>query len=309
MAEYQSQGFHKHIVDHKKEEDCCFDQWHYQLPFIRCCSVISLSLSASRLRFYQVLFALPSIKDWKNKVVRFNLTTAIKTMLEKKMRSWDHPPALSTSDSSSFISWTQFAIKSPLNLNLINIFSQSVATMTSTYMSLNWLDFPSTFSVDVHSKWKLMFVQDGVLNTTSDLKLLKNKKKIKKTENVRTAQHRNSSQKSNEMDKTIFARNPLPPLETNNSLHCRLWLSDQCIYKRPCESSSVIFAKSLSPKKEWGLCAHYVMVSKFQWKSFWLATQPGLQNELGGKIVWTMTYSHRPHCLFHWASTNFRDDP
>ena len=32
-----------------------------------------------------------------------------------------------------------------------------------------------------------------------------------------------------------------------------------------------------------GACAHYVMVSKFQWKSFWLATQRDPQND------WTAT--------------------
>ena len=32
-----------------------------------------------------------------------------------------------------------------------------------------------------------------------------------------------------------------------------------------------------------GACAHYVMVSKFQWKPFWLATQRDPQND------WTAT--------------------
>ena len=32
-----------------------------------------------------------------------------------------------------------------------------------------------------------------------------------------------------------------------------------------------------------GVCAHYVMVSKFQWKPFWLATQRDPQND------WTAT--------------------
>ena len=31
-----------------------------------------------------------------------------------------------------------------------------------------------------------------------------------------------------------------------------------------------------------GACAHYVMVSKFQWKPFWLATQPDPQNDWTG---------------------------
>ena len=50
-----------------------------------------------------------------------------------------------------------------------------------------------------------------------------------------------------------------------------------------------------------GACAHYVMVSKFQWKPFWLATQRDPQIHMTGlppKIVWTMMYSHRPHSSF-----------
>ena len=48
-----------------------------------------------------------------------------------------------------------------------------------------------------------------------------------------------------------------------------------------------------------GACVHYVIVSKFQWKPFWLATQWDPQND------WTATqirrcelwsYLHRPHC-------------
>ena len=30
-----------------------------------------------------------------------------------------------------------------------------------------------------------------------------------------------------------------------------------------------------------GACAHYVMVSKFQWKPFWLATQPEIHKMTG----------------------------
>ena len=45
-----------------------------------------------------------------------------------------------------------------------------------------------------------------------------------------------------------------------------------------------------------GACAHYIMLSKIQWKPFWLATQQYPENDwLGGKIVWAMTYWHRPH--------------
>ena len=45
-----------------------------------------------------------------------------------------------------------------------------------------------------------------------------------------------------------------------------------------------------------GACAHYIMVSKFHWKPFWLATQRDPQNDwTATQTVWTMTYSHRPH--------------
>ena len=53
-----------------------------------------------------------------------------------------------------------------------------------------------------------------------------------------------------------------------------------------------------SAAREDGACAHYVMVSKFQWKpfSFWLATgAPSEIHRMTGlppKIVWTMTYLH-----------------
>ena len=42
--------------------------------------------------------------------------------------------------------------------------------------------------------------------------------------------------------------------------------------------------------------AHYVMVSKVQWKPFWLATQLSLQDDwLGGKTPYTTMYEHSPH--------------
>ena len=49
-----------------------------------------------------------------------------------------------------------------------------------------------------------------------------------------------------------------------------------------------------------GACAQYVMpLPKFQWIPFWLATQLNPQNDWterqNRKMVWTMTYSHRPH--------------
>ena len=41
--------------------------------------------------------------------------------------------------------------------------------------------------------------------------------------------------------------------------------------------------------------AHYVMVSKIQWKPFWLATQLDPQNDWTGlHMVWTMMHAHRP---------------
>ena len=46
-----------------------------------------------------------------------------------------------------------------------------------------------------------------------------------------------------------------------------------------------------------GACAHYVTVSNFQWKPFWLATQRDPQNDWTAtqNRVNCMTYSHRPH--------------
>ena len=48
--------------------------------------------------------------------------------------------------------------------------------------------------------------------------------------------------------KVNFTQNSLP-LETNESSHFRLQLSDQCAYKRPLERSSVIFCKTPLPSK------------------------------------------------------------
>ena len=48
-----------------------------------------------------------------------------------------------------------------------------------------------------------------------------------------------------------------------------------------------------------GSRAHYIMVSKIQWKPFLL---PPSSNHriagLGGKIVWTMAYAHRPRVIW-----------
>ena len=47
-----------------------------------------------------------------------------------------------------------------------------------------------------------------------------------------------------------------------------------------------------------GGCAHYVMVSKFNGSHFGLPPSSIHQmTGLGGKMVWTMTYAHRPHCV------------
>ena len=45
-----------------------------------------------------------------------------------------------------------------------------------------------------------------------------------------------------------------------------------------------------------GACAHYVMVSKFQWKPFWLATQRDPQND------WTATQNCANYDEFAQAS-------
>ena len=44
-------------------------------------------------------------------------------------------------------------------------------------------------------------------------------------------------------------------------------------------------------------CVHYVIVSEVQWEPFQPATQLYVHKmtALGGKIVWTMTYAHRPN--------------
>ena len=43
-------------------------------------------------------------------------------------------------------------------------------------------------------------------------------------------------------------------------------------------------------KRENGPCAHYVMVSKIQWKPFWLASQLYPQNDWTGKCVDYMSH-------------------
>ena len=43
-------------------------------------------------------------------------------------------------------------------------------------------------------------------------------------------------------------------------------------------------------------CAHYVMVSKFRWKPFWLATHLDPQNDwTGWQYRANCDFSHRPH--------------
>ena len=46
-------------------------------------------------------------------------------------------------------------------------------------------------------------------------------------------------------------------------------------------------------------CAHYVMVSKFQWKPFWLATQRDPQND------WTATENRVNYDVFAQAPSLF----
>ena len=48
-----------------------------------------------------------------------------------------------------------------------------------------------------------------------------------------------------------------------------------------------------------GACAHYVMVSKFQWKPFWLATQRDPQND------WTATQNRVNYDVFAQAPLHF----
>ena len=49
-----------------------------------------------------------------------------------------------------------------------------------------------------------------------------------------------------------------------------------------------------------GACAHYVMVSKFQWTPFWLATQRDPQND------WTATPNRANYDVFAQAPSGFR---
>ena len=59
---------------------------------------------------------------------------------------------------------------------------------------------------------------------------------------------------------------------------------------RPSEfRRTVIVVQSSCPN---GACAHYVMVSKFQWKPFWLATQRDPQND------WTATQNRVNYDVF-----------
>ena len=51
-------------------------------------------------------------------------------------------------------------------------------------------------------------------------------------------------------------------------------------------------------KQQNGACAHYVMVSKFQWKPFWLATQRDPQND------WTATQNRVNYDVFAQAPFN-----
>ena len=51
-----------------------------------------------------------------------------------------------------------------------------------------------------------------------------------------------------------------------------------------------------------GACAHYVMVSKFQWKPFWLATQRDLQND------WTATQNRVNYDVFAQAPSTTGDN-
>ena len=77
-------------------------------------------------------------------------------------------------------------------------------------------------------------------------------------------------------------------------------LSDHTFYKVlqkvPLEESvPPKFAANLVKISTFGSCAHYVMVSKFQWKPFWLATQRDPQND------WTATQNGVTYDVFAQA--------
>ena len=59
--------------------------------------------------------------------------------------------------------------------------------------------------------------------------------------------------------------------------------------------NSTNYPKCTSTSLSNGACAHYVMVSKFQWKPFWLATQRDPQND------WTATQKRVNYDVFAQA--------
>ena len=73
---------------------------------------------------------------------------------------------------------------------------------------------------------------------------------------------------------------------------------------------TALTAHSCETFRDNGACAHYIMVSKFQWKPFWLATQRDPQND------WTGTQNRmnydvhtKNHCFFFYATGEYRHSP
>ena len=71
--------------------------------------------------------------------------------------------------------------------------------------------------------------------------------------------------------------------------HCGEWHREN--FSSPATNSRF----ALFEQKYNGACAHYVMVSKFQWKPFWLATQRDPQND------WTATQNRVNYDVFAQA--------
>ena len=66
-------------------------------------------------------------------------------------------------------------------------------------------------------------------------------------------------------------------------------------HRSPPVDSSVLHVFHFDPSVQNGACAHYVMVSTFQWKPFWLATQRDPQND------WTATPNRVNYDVFAQA--------
>ena len=96
----------------------------------------------------------------------------------------------------------------------------------------------------------------------------------------------------------------LPPLKTVSAQQLIVLLFASLLGHPPTQTSFFYFDYLLgnhfilSDRTKNGGLAHFVMVSKIQWKPFSLpASSIHKMTGLGGEMVWTMTYAHAPHHL------------